>query len=82
MVQRIRHILARFPENEEAIRELVRGNREFDALCQEYANTSKELEDLAKLKRPELADQAGALQKRRMTVEEEILTAIEGYNPV
>jgi hypothetical protein len=82
MVHCIRNILLRFPENEEAVRTLIRDNREFEALCQEYAKTSEELEDLMKLKGPDVAVQADALGKRRMAVEEEILTTIEGYNPV
>jgi hypothetical protein len=82
MVHRIRNILARFPENEEAVRVLIREHREFEALCQEYAKTSQELEDLAKLTRPDSAIQADALRKRRVAVEEEILATIEGYNPV
>jgi hypothetical protein len=61
MVHRIRNILTRFPENEEAVCALIRGNREFDALCQEYAETSEEHEDLSKLKDPDVALQADAL---------------------
>jgi hypothetical protein len=79
MVGRISNILARFPENEKAVRSLIQENREFEALCQEYMNTGQELGHLAKLKEP--AIQADALQKRRMAVEEEILTRIEGYKP-
>jgi hypothetical protein len=82
MVHRIRNILARFPENEEAVRVLIREDREFEALCQEYAKTSQELEDLAKRIGPDAAIQADALRKRRAAVEEKILTTIEGYNPV
>jgi hypothetical protein len=82
VVHRIRNILARFPENEEAVRVLIREDRQFEALCREYAKTSQELEDLAKLIGPDAAIQADALRKRRVAVEEEILTTIEGYNPV
>jgi hypothetical protein len=81
MVQRIVDILTRFPENEAAIRKLVEGNPDFDALCHEYASTSKELDELAKLMGPDVAIQAGALRNRRRVVEEEILTMIEGYRP-
>lgn len=81
MIQRVRSIIARFPENEEAVRQLIQENRDFDALCQEYANIGNELEDLAKLEGPEVAVQADGLRKRRMAIEEELLTAIEGYRP-
>ncbi len=50
MIERIRSIIVRFPENEEAVRELIRDDRDFDALCQEYADIGKEIEDLAKLR--------------------------------
>jgi hypothetical protein len=61
---------------------LIRDNREFEALCQEYVKTSQELEHLTKLNHPGAAVQVDAFWKRGMAVEEEILTAIEGYNPV
>ena len=81
MVERIRNIIARFPENEEALRELIQKNRDVDRLCQEYANIGRELDDLAKLKGPEAVVQADGLRKRRMAIEEGLLTAIEGYRP-
>jgi hypothetical protein len=79
MVHRISNILARFPENEESVRKLIQESREFAALCQEYLNTSQELAYFTKQKEP--AIQTDALQKRRMAIEEEILTRIEGYKP-
>jgi hypothetical protein len=81
MIDRIRSIIARFPENEEAVYELIRKNRDFDTLCQEYASIGKELEDLAKRKSAEVAVQADGLRKPRMAIEEELLTVIEGYRP-
>jgi hypothetical protein len=72
-IDRIRNIIVRFAENEEAIRD--------DALCEEYATVSKELEELARAKNSDAAIQANALQKRRMAVEEALLTMIEGYQP-
>ncbi len=67
MVERIRELLNRFPENEEAVRELIRANPDFDALCQEYKDITQELR---------------RLKGRRGAVEEELLTRIEGYEPV
>jgi len=50
-------------------------------LCQEYADIGKEIEDLAKLEGPDVAVQTEGLRQRRMAIEEELLTAIEGYRP-
>jgi hypothetical protein len=50
-------------------------------LCEEYASTGKEIDALAMLKGTDVTVQADTLRKRRMAVEEEILTAIEGYQP-
>jgi uncharacterized protein YdcH (DUF465 family) len=80
-IDRIRNIIVRFAENEEAIRELMQTNPNFDALCEEYATVSKELEELARAKNSDAPIQANALQKRRMAVEEALLTMIEGYQP-
>jgi uncharacterized protein YdcH (DUF465 family) len=81
MVHRIGKILARFPEDEEAVRKLIQERRGFESLCQEYSNTSRELGDVMKLKERDLAAEVDALRKRRTAVEEEILAAIEGYEP-
>ncbi|MDJ1159910.1 hypothetical protein QNA08_16960 [Chelatococcus sp. SYSU_G07232] len=82
MVDRIRSILARFPENEEAVRRLIDEIPAFDALCDEYRDASREIEELAKLTTAEAAARADALRRRRQAIEEEILTAIEGHEPV
>jgi hypothetical protein len=81
MVHRIRNILSRFPENEKMVGALIHESGEFEVLCQEYANTSQELEDLTRVNKTDAVVLADALQKRRMAVEEEILTRIEGYKP-
>jgi uncharacterized protein YdcH (DUF465 family) len=82
MVDRIRNIITRFPEDETAIRDLIRKDRGFDALCQEYADTAKELEKLMKQMDPDAATQADGLRQRYVAVEEELLTIIEGYRPL
>jgi hypothetical protein len=73
MVERIRPLLARFPENEEIVRRLVATDATFNALCHEYrkvidllGNTPAEDERLTQL---------------RASLEEELLTRIEGYQP-
>ncbi len=82
MVERIRELLNRFPENEEAVRELIRGNPDFDALCQEYKDITQELRRLEGTKDPNSVSEAEGLKGRRDAVEEELLTRIEGYEPV
>jgi uncharacterized protein YdcH (DUF465 family) len=73
MVERIRSLLARFSENEETVRRLVAMDTRFDALCDEYRTLVERLEGLeAETRR---------LQARRASLEEELLTRIEGYQP-
>jgi hypothetical protein len=81
MVDRIRNIMARFPENEDVVRKLILQNRDFDALCQEYSQTGEELEKLAAETGQGHAAETDELTGRRRTIEEEILTLIEGYSP-
>lgn len=81
MINLISNILARFPEDEKAVRALIHDNREFEALCQEYAKTGQELDELTRLNKGDAVGVADALQKRRTAVEEEILTRMEGYQP-
>jgi hypothetical protein len=45
MVERIRSLLTRFPEDEQTVRELASRNASFDALCQDYANVMRLLAD-------------------------------------
>lgn len=73
MVERIRSLLAQFPEDEETIRELVARDADFDALCQEYRKVIDMLgsfEAHVKL-----------LKERRAWLEEKLLTRIEGQPP-
>ena len=83
MVDRIRNLLTRFPEDERTVREMIRNDRSLNALCEEYAQIGEELKRLAQRKvDPAAAIQVSGLQKRRMTIEEELLTLMEGYQPV
>jgi hypothetical protein len=81
MVHRITNILSRFPEDEKAVRALIHESRELEALCQEYADTGRELEHATGPNRQNVSV-GDMLQKRRMALEEEILARIEGYTPV
>jgi uncharacterized protein YdcH (DUF465 family) len=82
MIHRISNIIGRFPEDENAIRELMRSDPKFDALCEEYASISKELEQLTQMKGQDVTAKTTALRKQLVAIEEEVLTVIEGYRPV
>ena len=81
MVERIRSLLGRFPEEEETIRQLIRKDPVFDSMCQEYKDIGDELVRLARESDPRAALEAEGLKMRRGAVEEELLTRIEGYKP-
>lgn len=73
MIERIRSLLAQFPEDEDAVRELVARDANFDALCQEYRKVTDMLgsfEVNIKL-----------LKERRAWLEEKLLMRIEGQPP-
>ena len=77
----LRNIVRRFPENEDVIRELMQTDLAFDALCQEYASINKKLEEVPQMKSQDVTVQRETLRKRRVAIEEELLTVIEGYRP-
>ena len=90
MVERIRLLLARCSENEEAVRRLVAADPRFDALCHEYRKVIElldwfeaEVERLRKvveaIDRPEA--EVKRLTRLRASLEEELLTRIEGHQP-
>ena len=73
VVERIRLLLARFPEDEETVRRLVATDSSFDALCHEYREVMELLHGVeAQVKR---------LNLRRAWLEEELLARIEGHQP-
>ena len=73
MVERIRTLLARFPEDDEAVRRLVARDVSFDALCSKYGKVIKLLDAFeAHVKQ---------LRARRAWLEEELLTRTEGHQP-
>lgn len=81
MVERIRDLIKRFPEDEETIRQLIESDANFDSLCQEYNDIGDELRRLERTSAPDAAIEAERLKMRRRAVEEELLTRIEGYRP-
>jgi uncharacterized protein YdcH (DUF465 family) len=79
MVERIRDLIERFPEDEETIRQLIKNDSDFDSLCQEYKAIGDEIRRLEQESEPRSATEAEGLKMRRQAVEEEVLTRIEGY---
>jgi hypothetical protein len=73
MVERIRILLRRFPEDEDAVRQLVAQDVSFDALCNEYGKVIKLLDAFEV--------QVKQLRARRAWLEEELLTRTEGHQP-
>jgi hypothetical protein len=73
MVERIRSLLARFAEDEEAVRRLAAADARFDALCQEY----RKVADLLQGYQIEVE----RLRERKAFLEEELLARVEGYRP-
>ncbi len=74
-------VIERFPENGAVVHNLLQQNHDFENLCREYAQFGIDLEELVDDPSPEAVKQAIALRNRRLVIEEEILTAIEGYSP-
>ena len=83
MVERIRLLLARFSENEEAVRRLVATDPRFDALCHEYRKVIELLDRFeAEVERlTALEAEVQRLRQRQAWLEDELLTRIEGYRP-
>lgn len=81
MVERIRELLNRFPEDEALVRQLIEGNPNFNTLCESYRFLSTELRQLEGVKGPKAQANAKILRNSRNVVEEELLAKIEGYRP-
>ena len=73
VVECIRPLLARFSEDEETVRRLVATDAHLDALCHEYRKV------ISLLGRFEA--EVDRLRHRQASIEEELLTRIEGYEP-
>jgi ribonuclease D len=71
VVERIRSLLARYSEDEEIVRRLVATDASFDALCNEYCKVIELLDGFEA--------QVKQLRERRASLEEKLLTRIEGY---
>jgi hypothetical protein len=73
VAERIRSLLARFSEDEETVRRLVATDARFNALCHEYRKVVKLLDSF------QAEDKW--LTQLRASLEEELLTRIEGHQP-
>lgn len=73
MVERIRSLLAQFPEDEETVRELIGRDANFDALCQGYRKVTEMLGNFEA--------QVKLLKRQRAWLEEKLLPRIEGQPP-
>jgi hypothetical protein len=73
VVERIRSLLARFSEDEATVRRLVATDARFNALCDQYREVTALLDGLeVEVKR---------LNERKASLEEQLLTRIEGHQP-
>jgi uncharacterized protein YdcH (DUF465 family) len=81
MADPIRDFVERFPEGKDLIDQLRSTNSTFNLLCEEHLIVNDKLDALKQLKGADAKARARALQERRMSIEEELLTAIEGYQP-
>ena len=83
MVERIRSLLAKFSEDEETVRRLVATDPSFDALCHEYRKVIELLDSFeAEVKRlTSFEAEVKRLTQLRASLEEELLTRIEGHQP-
>jgi hypothetical protein len=73
VVERIRSLLARFSEDEQAVRQLVASDASFDVLCQEYHRLVELIDGFD--------EHVRQLTQLRALMEEELLTRIEGQQP-
>jgi uncharacterized protein YdcH (DUF465 family) len=85
MVERIRSLLAQFPEDEAAVRELVARDASFNALCQEYRDVVELLDrferEVKRLTQLRASAEVTRLKDLRASLEEQLLSRIEGYEP-
>ena len=90
MVERIRLLLTRFSEDEETVRRLVATDPSFDALCHDYHKVIELLDrfegEVKRLPKViENLDRCEAEVKRltqlRASLEEQLLSRIEGHQP-
>ncbi len=82
MVKRIHDLIERFPEDENAVRAMIMADPDFDSLCDEYRDVVEELRQIMDEDESDKDSDTFGLRLRRIAIEEELLTRIEGYKPV
>ena len=85
MVERIRSLLAQFPEDETAARELIAKDASFDELCKQYRNVVDLIDgfetEINRLVQLRASAEVTRLKHLRASLEEQLLSRIEGYEP-
>jgi hypothetical protein len=90
LVERIRLLLSRFPEDEGTVRLLVATDPSFDALCHQYRKVIELLDrfegEVKRLRKvidyhDRFEAEVQQLTRLRASLEEELLKRIEGYQP-
>ena len=85
MVERIRSLLAQFPEDEAAVRELIAKDASFDELCKQYRNVVDLIDgfetEINRLVQLRASAEVTRLKHLRASLEEQLLSRIEGYEP-
>ena len=82
MIERIRDLIERFPEDEGTVSDLMCRDETFGSLCREYEQSARELVRLDVMGGSTAMAEANWLKQRRSELEQEILTKIEGYRPI
>jgi uncharacterized protein YdcH (DUF465 family) len=82
MIDPISKLVEQVPENKDVIRLLQETNSQFGTLCKAYGTLNDKLDALDRIKGSNALARASALRQQLMTIEEELLTMIEGYRPV
>lgn len=82
MTDSMHQIVDRFPENKDVIHLLQETDTCFATLCEVYVVINDRLDALAYTKSAEASARTNALRELRIAIEEELVTAIEGYRPI
>lgn len=82
MVQRLNDIFERFPEDVDAVRCMILEDNDFNVMCDVYRDIAEEICKLEVVGGNKAISTINGLKMRRIALEEDILSKIEGYNPI